>query len=886
MAKMKKLLVAALSIAMVASIGVAGASALSNAYDNATVAVAEETATERSDVKVTKITQDSGTAACVYFDLEGRTGNGTNVSNKKKVGNYIYYNGEMMRGKVVTDDKGTPDDPSDDVTKTQGIYFDVHMRSNMFWLYPQAGTTLKEGDTLTFQKGMSFPVVTNDGESYSEFKDTLGETVVYKWTGTEWVNQTELNKAAQPKIKVTEIAAGMGNGESLKTNLNGQFPDSGNDHNYARSEDWVEVAGYILYNGEVLGSQFDVHMMSGNFYIYPNTGFSFSYGDTVTILEGLHCPANAVNAMDSTPSYANQTYHGYITETFTAEYTAESGWIRKSTNPEPLSIGGITEVKQNEAGALMPATYEFTVNFDLRVSSDELADLETYEVYSKNVYVDGKSVYDWNNEVSVEDNDGEKIPAISLSAYGTGLTVTVVKDSNIVKDGANFSVKVGKDIAFASGNYLENDVVRYYISGLGYWSTIEPYTIEKTQALSVASVDAFEVIDGGANGCLYINFNEAIATKQLLAYNFHPEYLKTLPAAAYPVDMGDDFASSGATLSFINNVYINGKSMAEYWTELSGAEAKSSLYQCHIFAVEGVATRIRIGSAVSNGWSGNDAIEIVLKKGLTFFNGAYLDYDVTINYTPASGDVVASTTYSVEAESVALSADKTTLVLGETATLTATPAPAAATGAIVYASSDEKVATVSAEGVVTAFKAGTAVITAKIGGVVSNEVTVTVTNPAATAIQLSASATELLVGGTATLTAVVTPETYEGTLVYVSSDKTVATVSAEGVVTAVKAGTVKITAKIGDLVSNEVTVTVTEPESPVTSEPEASVPETSVPETSELETSAPATSDPATSGDKQDTPATVNCFGSALTLAVAAPVVLGAAAIVLKKKED
>lgn len=786
MAKMKKLLVAALSIAMVASIGVAGASAISNAYDNATVAIAEETATERSDIKVTKITQEYSTVACVYFDLEGRTGNGTAITNGTEIGDYIFYNKEKVSKNSV------------------GCYFDIHMRSNMLWFYAQAGTTLTEGDTIMFQKGLHFPVVTNDGEAIASYKDYLGETVVLKWTGTEWVNQTELNKEAEPKVKVTEIAAGMGNGESLKTNLNGQFPDSGNDHNYTNSEDWVEVAGYILYNGEVLGSQFDVHMMSGNFYIYPNTGFSFSVGDTVTILEGLHCPANAVGSWGSTPSYANQTYHGYITETFTAEYTAESGWIRKSTNPEPLSIGGITEVKTNEAGALMPATYEFTANFDLRVSSDELADLEANEAYSKNIYIDGKNVYDWNNEVTAEDNDGEKIPAISLSAYGTGLTVTVVKDSNIIKDGANFSVKVGKDIAFASGNYLENDVVRYYISGLGYWSTIEPYAIEKTQALSVASVDAFEVIDGGANACLYINFNEAIATKQLLAYNFHPEYLKTLPAAAYPVDMGDDFASSGATLSFINNVYINGKSMAEYWAGLSGAEAKSSLYQCHIFSVDGVANRIRIGSAVSNGWSGNDAIEIVLKKGLTFFNGAYLDYDVTIKYTPASGDVAASTTYSVAAESIALSADKETLVVGETATLTATPAPAAATGAIVYNSSDE----------------------------------------------------------------------------------TVATVSAEGVVTAVKAGTVKITAKIGDVVSNEVTITVSEPEPPVTSEPETSETETSELETSETETSEPETSDSEKISEDKTSLGSVNCFGSALTLTVAAPVVLGAAAIVLKKKED
>ena len=96
----------------------------------------------------------------------------------------------------------------------------------------------------------------------------------------------------------------------------------------------------------------------------------------------------------------------------------------------------------------------------------------------------------------------------------------------------------------------------------------------------------------------------------------------------------------------------------------------------------------------------------------------------------------------------------------------------------------------------------------------------------------------------------------------------------------------KITAKIGDVVSNEVTITVSEPEPPVTSEPETSETETSELETSETETSEPETSDSEKISEDKTSLGSVNCFGSALTLTVAAPVVLGAAAIVLKKKED
>ena len=124
---------------------------------------------------------------------------------------------------------------------------------------------------------------------------------------------------------------------------------------------------------------------------------------------------------------------------------------------------------------------------------------------------------------------------------------------------------------------------------------------------------------------------------------------------------------------------------------------------------------------------------------------------------------------------------------------------------------------VSADGVITALKAGTATITAKVGDVISNEVTITVKNPAATAIAIAADKTELEVSQTAKITPTVTPAEYDGTLVYVVSDNTVVSVSADGVVTALKAGTATITAKIGDeLVSNEITVTVTEKEDPVT----------------------------------------------------------------------
>ena len=474
-------------------------------------------------------------------------------------------------------------------------------------------------------------------------------------------------------------------------------------------------------NGEPYNNG-DIHCMSGNFYVYPANPFTI--GDTITVLEGLHMPANATNTWGQNPSYADQTYSGYIAETYTIEYT-DAGWVKQAEAGEPNTLKEITAVTENEAGATMPATYSFTMNFDLRVSRTELSGLEADNNYAENIYIDGKSVKEINETVTAEDNDGEAIPAVSVSAYGTGITLTVVKSTDIIKANTGFSVKVGKEFVCSTGNTIEEDITRYYISDLEYWTNVEPYELERTHALTVKSVGAFEIIDGGANGVVFFNFNEELASKQLLAYNFHPAYMKTLPAA-YPADLADEFAASGATSNFITHVVINGQTIAEYWKGLSGVQAKSSRFECHIMATSTGVNRLRIGTNVSNGFDGKSAITITLKEGLVIYGGAYLDHDVTLTYTPAEGDVAASTVYASAAKTIELSADKTELDVNETAQLTKTIAPADYTGELVYISSDETVATVSVEGVVTALKAGTVKITAKVGDVVSNEVTITV----------------------------------------------------------------------------------------------------------------------------------------------------------------
>ena len=156
---------------------------------------------------------------------------------------------------------------------------------------------------------------------------------------------------------------------------------------------------------------------------------------------------------------------------------------------------------------------------------------------------------------------------------------------------------------------------------------------------------------------------------------------------------------------------------------------------------------------------------------------------------------------------------------GKTATITAAPTPETASfNALTYTSSDEAIATVNTEGVVTGVAAGKATITVKAEMEnISKTVDVTVKAPAIIPTIITLNETEIALDvetTTFTLTAEVGPEGANQTVTYASSDETVATVSAEGVITAVTPGTATIT--VTSAAKNDITatanVTVTFPE--------------------------------------------------------------------------
>lgn len=168
----------------------------------------------------------------------------------------------------------------------------------------------------------------------------------------------------------------------------------------------------------------------------------------------------------------------------------------------------------------------------------------------------------------------------------------------------------------------------------------------------------------------------------------------------------------------------------------------------------------------------------------------------TANITATTGTATATCTVTVTAPiTVAVNPTTAEVEAGETTQLSAT-VTGTETTTVTWKSSDETVAKVDTNGLVTGMKVGTATITA--ASTADNTKTATCTvkvkeNSTALSISLDKTTAEVEKGKDITLNATTTPA--EGvTVKWASSDSQVATVDANGKVTGVKAGEAIITA--------------------------------------------------------------------------------------------
>ncbi len=202
------------------------------------------------------------------------------------------------------------------------------------------------------------------------------------------------------------------------------------------------------------------------------------------------------------------------------------------------------------------------------------------------------------------------------------------------------------------------------------------------------------------------------------------------------------------------------------------------------------------------------------KGCLSISNGTITGYSAgTATVVATAGDKQATcnvTISTIAVTGVSLNKDSLTISAGKTETLSATISPANASNtAVNWTSTNTNIATVNANGVVTAVAPGTATITVTtVDGEKTTSCSVTVTKIGVTSVTLSKSSLDLYVGGSdATLTATVLPNdaTYK-TVTWSSNKSNIATVT-NGVVHPVGVGTAVISAS-ADGVSANCTVNV------------------------------------------------------------------------------
>jgi len=171
---------------------------------------------------------------------------------------------------------------------------------------------------------------------------------------------------------------------------------------------------------------------------------------------------------------------------------------------------------------------------------------------------------------------------------------------------------------------------------------------------------------------------------------------------------------------------------------------------------------------------------------------------------------VVTVTENKEEITVEMSCSRTSLLVGETATLSATVTPTKYSNLVkYYVQSGANVVSISGS-TLTALAEGTATIYASVNDEKSQTVQITVIDNRITidSIALSIDKTRLKIGETATLTSTVVPSKYANLVEYVVVSGNSNVSLSNNVVSAIGEGTVQIVAKIGSVTSNTVTLTI------------------------------------------------------------------------------
>lgn len=208
--------------------------------------------------------------------------------------------------------------------------------------------------------------------------------------------------------------------------------------------------------------------------------------------------------------------------------------------------------------------------------------------------------------------------------------------------------------------------------------------------------------------------------------------------------------------------------------------------------------------------SSNDAVASISSNGALKANS--LGY-CTITATNSEGMKAKCHVYVYQrADSTEFTQNNLTTSIDKTVQAELKQYPSTANEAIIWSSNNENIAMVSASGLITGKKSGTAIITATTAN--SNKTAsciVTVTGKPVTSLNISKSAVNMNINNIAQLTVDVTPSDYQGKIEWSSSNADIAAVDDIGLITAKYPGICYIYAKAESGITAQCTVTVKAP---------------------------------------------------------------------------
>ncbi|MBO5303121.1 MAG: Ig-like domain-containing protein [Lachnospiraceae bacterium] len=437
--------------------------------------------------------------------------------------------------------------------------------------------------------------------------------------------------------------------------------------------------------------------------------------------------------------------------------------------------------------------------FDLQVEADDIEEPISYQwgywVDTDNGYVfepiDGATEAVYTAILSSESRSSEYICRATLNGYTKELrcslgmqseadTFKVLAKKQYNKD-VNKRLAIGESITMGVAVYSKQDKLYYQWEVCTNADTWEFKPIEgATEAEYTLTIESEK--DYASYRCLVSETIDGV--QEYVGYHIFPARAETVIPTP-PAEEDNQPESKPIVQPEVQTVAVTGVTLNK--TSLDIEIGKDETLTAAVAPANATNQNIT--------WSSSNPKVASVENGVVTANAKGT---AIITVTTADGAKTASCTVNVliPAEKVMIAKSKS-IVKGDKYKLKATILPADSTDTITWTSSNEKVATVAADGTVKAIAAGTAKITAKTDSGKKTTCTIYVVRKKikASKVSLNREKATIKSGAVLQLKATVSPKKSTDGLKWTSSNKKIAEVDANGVVTTKRSGKVKITVK-------------------------------------------------------------------------------------------